>query len=95
MEDPREKLKQEHKEVKKVLEVLEESEEQFKKEMREIDRKGDIVTAIIFAGGVIPLIIYCAKDTSGWNAIFLWIVSSVFIACMAKILANILEGSKK
>ena len=92
MESQREKLKKE----------LEEEENRLKEELKEhqakldeIDRIGSIIVSIIYAGVMVPVILILSKDIEAGNhAVYLWLASCLFIACIANIFDKILKGSK-
>ena len=96
MEDPHEKLKKELKEKNdRLKEALKEAEEEYKAEMRETDRIGSIIVSIIYAGGMVPLILMFSKGIeTGSHGVYLWLASCVFIACIANIFDKILKGPK-
>lgn len=74
---------------------MENEKEVLDTEMKEIDRKGEIIVSIILAGGMIPFIVMFSKDvTTANNGIYLWLSASLFIAFITKIFSNILNKPK-
>ena len=92
MESQREEL---NKELKEVKEAQKEAEEEYQAEADKTDRIGSIIVSIIYAGGMIPLIVMFSRDVAtGSNGVYLWLASCLFIACIANIFDKILKGSK-
>ena len=58
----------------------------------ETDRIGSIIVSIIYAGGMIPLIVMFSRDVAtGSHGVYLWLASCSFIACIANIFDKIFE----
>ena len=94
MEDPREKLKKElEEEENRLKEELKEELKEHQAKLDGIDRIGSIIVSIIYAGGMVPLILMFSKDIeTGSRVVYLWLASCLFIACIANIFDKILKG---